>query len=74
MPKGPKGAKQPADVIVATVMLARIATGEIDDKPEDDGKDKAARRSARRAARRGRKSSRRSSGARSLGRRRRRGG
>jgi hypothetical protein len=32
--KGPKGEKRPADVIGAAVMLARIATGEIEDKPE----------------------------------------
>lgn len=42
MPKGPKGEKRPADVIGAAVMVGRIATGEIDDTPEDDGKDKAA--------------------------------
>ncbi|MBM3544839.1 MAG: RNA-binding protein [Alphaproteobacteria bacterium] len=33
MPKGPKGEKRPADVIGAAVMIARIATGEIEDKP-----------------------------------------
>lgn len=43
MPKGPKGEKRPADVIGAAVMVAKIATGEIDDAPEDDGKDPAAR-------------------------------
>lgn len=42
MPKGPKGEKRPADVIGAAVMVGRIATGEVDDTPEDDGKDKAA--------------------------------
>lgn len=42
MPTGPKGEKRPANVIGAVVMVAKIATGEIDDKPEDDGKDKAA--------------------------------
>jgi hypothetical protein len=31
MPKGPKGEKRPADVIGAAVMVARIATGEIED-------------------------------------------
>ena len=39
MPKGPKGQKRPADVIGAAVMVARIATGEIDDDTEDEGKD-----------------------------------
>ena len=41
MPKGPKGEKRPADVIGLAVTVAKIATGEIDDKPED-GKDPAA--------------------------------
>lgn len=42
MPKGPKGEKRPADVIGNAVKIARIATGEDDDAPADDGKDKAA--------------------------------
>ena len=42
MPKGPKGEKRPADVIGATIMVAKIATGEIVEEAEDDGKDKAA--------------------------------
>ena len=44
MPKGPKGQKRPADVIGAAVMVARIATGEIEEDatPIDDGKDRAA--------------------------------
>lgn len=42
MPKGPKGERRPADAIGLAVMVGRIATGEIDDTPEDDGKDKAA--------------------------------
>ena len=29
MPKGPRGEKRPADVIGAAVMVAKIATGEI---------------------------------------------
>ena len=36
VPKGPKGEKRPADVIGAAVTVARIATGEIADAPEDD--------------------------------------
>ncbi len=47
MPKGPKGEKRPADVVGASVMIARIATGEIADTPEDDGKDKAAQEMGR---------------------------
>jgi len=44
MPKGPKGQKRPADVIGAAIMIAKIATGEIDDDTAvDDGKDPAAK-------------------------------
>jgi hypothetical protein len=39
MPKGPKGQKRPADAIGCAVMVARIATGEIEDNP--DGKEYA---------------------------------
>ena len=42
MPKTPKGAKRPADVISNAVMVMRIATGEIDESLTDDGKSKAA--------------------------------
>ena len=42
MPRGPKGERRPADVIGNAVHVMRIATGEIEDKPEDDGKNKAA--------------------------------
>jgi hypothetical protein len=31
MPRGPRGEKRPADVIGAAVMVAKIATGEIED-------------------------------------------
>jgi hypothetical protein len=31
MPRGPRGEKRPADVIGAAVMIAKIATGEIED-------------------------------------------
>jgi len=31
MPKGPKGEKRPADVIGAAIMVAKIATGEIEE-------------------------------------------
>ncbi|TCO71308.1 RNA-binding protein [Rhodovulum euryhalinum] len=41
MPTGPKGQKRLADVIGNAVKIARIATGEEADTPEDDGKDKA---------------------------------
>ena len=42
MPKGPKGEKRPADVIGAAIKVAKIATGEIEETTDDDGKDKAA--------------------------------
>ena len=31
MPRGPKGEKRPADVIGAAIMVAKIATGEVED-------------------------------------------
>lgn len=33
MPKGPKGQKRPADVVGCAVKVAKIATGEIEEKP-----------------------------------------
>ena len=42
MPKRPNGEKRPADAIGLAVMVCRIATGEVEDVPADDGKDKAA--------------------------------
>ena len=43
MPTGPKGQKRPADVNAArAVMIAKIATGEIEDVTTDDGKNAAA--------------------------------
>jgi len=37
MPKGPQGQKRPADVVGAAVMVARIATGEVEDTKRDPG-------------------------------------
>ncbi len=34
MPKGPQGQKRPADVIGAAIQVAKIATGEIEEKIE----------------------------------------
>ncbi len=34
MPKGPRGEKRPGDVIGAAIMVAKIATGEIEDNPK----------------------------------------
>jgi hypothetical protein len=42
MARGPKGEKRPADANQRAVMVARIATGEIEDKVTDDGKNAAA--------------------------------
>ena len=42
MPTEPKGEKRPADVNARVVMIAKIATGEIEDAVPDDGKNKAA--------------------------------
>jgi hypothetical protein len=42
MPRGPKGEKRPADVNARAVVIGRIATGEIEDKVTDDGKNAAA--------------------------------
>ncbi len=43
MPTGPKGQKRPADMIGNAIMVAKIATGEIEEAaPPDNGKDPAA--------------------------------
>ena len=42
VPKGPKGEKRPADLIGAAVKIMKIATGEIEESP-DDGKEYARR-------------------------------
>lgn len=45
MPRGPKGERRPADANQRAVMVARIATGEIEDvppTPESEGKNPAA--------------------------------
>ena len=38
MPRGPKGEKRPADAIGNAIMVAKIATGEIEDITTEDGK------------------------------------
>jgi len=48
MPRGPKGERRPADVIGNAVHVMRVLTGEIEDAPEDDGKDPAAKALGRR--------------------------
>ena len=42
MAKGPKGERRPADVNARAVMIAKIASGELDDAVTDDGKNAAA--------------------------------
>jgi hypothetical protein len=48
MPKGPQGQKRPADVIGAAIKVAKIATGEITEDVDENGKDKAAQSLGRR--------------------------
>lgn len=35
MPKGPRGEKRPADAVARAIMVAKIATGEIEDEREE---------------------------------------
>ena len=35
MPKGPRGEKRPADAVSRAIMVAKIATGEIEDEREE---------------------------------------
>ena len=42
MPTGPKGQKRPADVNARAVMIAKIATGDLEDVTTDEGKNAAA--------------------------------
>jgi hypothetical protein len=42
MAKGPRGERRPADVNARAVMIAKIATGEIEDVTTEDGKNAAA--------------------------------
>lgn len=43
MPKGPNGEKRPADAVGLAVLIGKIATGEVEDVPADDGRDPAAK-------------------------------
>ena len=42
MPKGPRGERRHTDVNARAVMIAKIATGEIEDVTTDEGKNAAA--------------------------------
>jgi len=44
MPRGLKGEKRPADAIGNAAMIAKIATGKIEDIATEDGKNAAAQR------------------------------
>lgn len=46
MPTGPRGEKRPADVIGCAVMVARIATGEIDEELQPEPAHSELRRTA----------------------------
>lgn len=46
MPTGPRGEKRPADVIGAAVMVAKIATGEIEEELAPEPEHAEARRKA----------------------------
>lgn len=46
MPKGPKGESRPADVNACAVMVARIATGEIEDTKAKTNRAKGGRAGA----------------------------
>lgn len=50
MPKGPQGQKRPADVIGAAIRVARIATGEEQETPQQSAKAKAGRKGAAKRA------------------------
>lgn len=41
MPRGPKGEKRKADVVGNAVLVAKIATGEVEDKKAEPGKEYA---------------------------------
>ena len=42
MPKGPKGQKRPADVVGNAILVAKIATGEVDEEGEAEPESPAA--------------------------------
>ena len=46
MPTGPRGQKRPADVVGCSVMVAKIATGEIEEEPEPERPHSQVRREA----------------------------
>ena len=51
MPTGPRGEKRPADVIGVAVMVAKIATGEIEEELEPERNTEAKREAGRKGGR-----------------------
>lgn len=47
MPKGPRGEKRPADANARAVMVAKIATGEVEDKLSKTSRAKSGRAGAK---------------------------
>ncbi len=47
MPRGPKGEKRPADVNARAVMIAKIATGEMEESPRPSKKVKSGKAGAK---------------------------
>jgi len=47
MPRGPKGEKRPADTIGAAIMVAKIATGEVEEESPKPAKKRAGEKGAR---------------------------
>ncbi len=56
MPKGPEGEKRPADVIGDAVRVMQIATGEVEEELDEDGRTRLPAPWARRVAKHERKS------------------
>jgi hypothetical protein len=51
VPKGPRGEKRPGDVIGAAIMVAKIATGEVEDNATPEGASSIARQGGEARAR-----------------------
>jgi len=47
MPKGPQGQKRPADTAAAAIMVAKIATGELEETPRPSKKVKSGKAGAK---------------------------
>lgn len=47
MPRGPRGEKRPADAVARAVMVAKIATGELEETSSPEAKVRAGREGAK---------------------------